>query len=275
MMGMVVRSLLRSRLPLPLIPLGSSLLIRANHSGRVDWSGSDLQGVLAAIVYLAVIPMLSIVLATGWMRGEVGPWSWALARPISRARWLGITLLVDVATLAVSVLMAWLVIGDLPYRWLGPWPGQGMRELGYAALLTIIHCSAALAGARGSSAVGGGMYAATFTGALVLARGLVTVTQEVAAALLGRQMFSSHLLWRDLTTIGSPSRLGRGPVDEVSTLALVMTCACAFIIVMLRVARSLPARARLSLAIVAFALSAIAGGVVVPLLAMGAVPFAL
>lgn len=260
MMGLVVRSLLRSRLPLPLLPLGSALVIRASHSGRVDWFGSDLQGVLAAIEYLAIIPMLSIVLATGWLRGEVGPWSWALARPITRTRWLGTTLLVDLATLAASVFVAYLVIGDLPDRWIGPWSGDGVRELGYLALLVIVHCGAALAGARGASAIGGGIHAATFTAVLLAMHALTIATVEITGAKLGRHSLSWWHLWREITSIGAPTRLGRAPLDQSLAIAPVMLIACATIILTLRACRALPARPRLSPVVVALAIVGVAVG---------------
>ena len=265
MMWAIVRSLLRSRLPLPLLPLCSALFIRAMHSGRVDWRGSDLQGVLAALEYLAVIPMLGIVLATGWFRGEIGAWSWALARPIARTRWLGVTLLVDVTTLVVSVLAAYLVIGELPDRWVGPWPGSGLRELGYAALLAIIHCAAAFAGARGASAIGGSMYAVGFVGAMIATRALATMTSEVALGVGTEYGVRWHLIWRELTTMGAPQTFHLEPLDAINALGIVLLFACVGLIVLIRTGRCLPARPRLAPSIGAIACSATIAGVLTPL----------
>ncbi|HWB80353.1 MAG TPA: hypothetical protein VG755_35555 [Nannocystaceae bacterium] len=263
----MLRSLVRSRLPLPLIPLFGTLIIRAGHSGRVDWQGSDLQGVLAMVVYLAIIPTLSVLLAAGWFRGETGPWSWALARPIARWRWLGMTLLLDIATLAVSTAFAWLVIGDLPDRWLGPWPGDGMRELGYVGLLAIIHSSAAVGGARSSSAIGGALYAAMGIAIAMTIRGMASLTWELTTALGRNSSIRWQSLSRDFMSL-LPYSFMRGEFDDLLALMVVLLTACACIIVMLRAGGSLPVRPRLSSTLVPLAIAAAIAGVLAPLVAV-------
>jgi hypothetical protein len=240
----IVRSLARTRCLLPLLPLAVAVIMRAGFSGRMDWQGSDHQSVLAVVVYSMVMPMLTIALASGWLRGEVGPWAWALARPIARGRWLATTLVVDIATLAMGLVLAYAVIGEMPRRWIGPWPDETTRELGYAALLVLVYCGAAFAGARGSNAIGATIYSA------------IAVASSVAVS----------SLWRAVASQWSSNDI----LADLVALQTILVLALAAIAIVVVSGRGLPARPRLSVAAKPLALAVLVAGVLGPIVTLAA-----
>ncbi|MBC8068096.1 MAG: hypothetical protein IAG13_07170 [Deltaproteobacteria bacterium] len=200
---------------------------------------SDIQSALAVVIYTALIPMLTIAMAAGWLRGDAAPWSWALARPISRARWLGTTLLIDVATVLLCVTMASWMLGPLPHHWIGPWPGAGIRQLAYVTMLVLIYAAAAFAGARGGSVIAGALYAAGL-GALVIVCNLLASIVE---------QFTRHSLFNDdsLSIMLALTRAayfdGRGSlVPAVSSITTLLVITTFVAIVLTRTAVRSPAR---------------------------------
>jgi hypothetical protein len=158
---------IRERLPLPLVTLAICSIMRVFLGDSENWFGGDHQSAIAIVVYGALIPMFTVAMASGWLRGDATPWAWALARPVSRVRWLGTTLLIDIATLIVCVASASCVLGTLPIQWFASFPGAGIRETSYALVLALVYAASAFAGARGASAVGAAMYVAALSAAFI------------------------------------------------------------------------------------------------------------
>lgn len=180
----VVAMAVRNRAPLPLVVLGISLISRAMAPTHVVWDGSELQAMFALVVYGALVPVLVIAVASSWLRGDDAPWAWALARPVTRTRWLRATLLVDVVTLALCLGVARWIVGPLPSLWLGGWRGALERELGYGALLVAVYATAAFAGTRGASAIGAAFYVAVL--------GAATMCTDFAASWVAHTHMFDH-----------------------------------------------------------------------------------
>ena len=180
---------LRSRWPLPPAVALVATMGRALHVGPADWIGSEIHGIFGAIVYLGLLPLLAITTGSAWLRGDLGAWTWALARPISRRRWLAWMLVIDVGTLLACVCVGAWLLGPMPSNWIGPWSGAA-RPVGYLAMLCAIYCAAAVGGTRGSSAVA------------VSSQVLVLVALLVAVGVLADDAFLRvpHLL----TALGRP-----------------------------------------------------------------------
>lgn len=235
----VVVAAARNRFPLPLVVLGVTLFSRAMDPGRVYWSGSDMQSVFALVVYGALIPVLVIAMASGWLRGDDTPWSWALARPVTRARWLRATLAVDVVTIVLCVAIARWILGRLTYSWFGGWLGGTERLAGYAALLATVYASAAFAGARGSTAIGAAFHVA-------VCAAFTMATHAAAAFSAHHEMFTRD--WRTLTEVGvrrdgfTAVSYALSQLPTVPTLWIVAVLA---VIATRRAALALPARPRI------------------------------
>lgn len=182
----VIATAVRNRLPLPLITLAIALFAPAFASGRVEWFESEIQAVFAAVLYVALIPLLVIAVASTWLRGDDGPWAWALARPVTRGRWLRATLLVDALTLLACIALTRWVVGQLPDQWFGAWDGE-TRPYAYAALITTIYASAAFGGARGATAIGASLY--------VVAAGAMTAALHACAEIGATAAFETQI-WR-------------------------------------------------------------------------------
>lgn len=259
----------RTRWPLPLVVLFVACVARVSGPSRLHWFGSDLQGIIAAILYLALVPMFVIAFASAWLRGDIGAWSWALARPVSRTRWLLALLVVDVATLAMCIGCVLLVVGPLPRTWLGPWEG-GERIYAYVALLAAVYSVAALAGARGASAIGASLYVVALGGILVL--GIATAD------------FALHQTWRTLsnfealTMLHEPGSLyGRYMTDldprALGELSVVVAIASATIVLARRAAAQVPVPPRPASWVIPIAIGIAGGALVTPILYVAVVLF--
>jgi len=259
----VIVTAARSRWPLPLITFAVALSLRAMSSGPVEWRSSEMHAVAAAILYGALIPVLVIALASAWLRGDDGPWSWALARPVTRTRWLRTTLLIDVVTVLACIALARIVIGPLPYNWIPVWPGESGRGLGYAALLVAVYSAAAFGGARGGSAIGGSLCVVALA-AYAMVLGACAAISEMTAVdvLIEARWFVSDGWWWPLAA--------RDSIGSLPTLPSMSFIACFAIIAIRRTALDLPQRPRVR-ALAGLAAVAISIAVVAPWLLIIAV----
>jgi hypothetical protein len=255
----VLMAALRDRWALPLVPLAITLVMRIAGESDNGWIGSELQIVVALVVFLALIPMLAIAMATGWLRGDAVPWSWAWARPISRARWLLGTLMVDLVVLLACVMLSSLVLGTLPLRGLGPWPGGGPREIGYAAVLAMTYGAAAFAGARGATAIGGALHVAVLATLGSATTVLATLTED----LLEHRYLGHSFHWY-LALRGVPFHDSGRIDDEAQSFAIAIVMLAFVTIIVLRAAARSPAPPRLRAVIAPLALAALFGGVLAP-----------
>lgn len=237
----VIETAVRSRWVLPLVALGITGFFRGAHAGGARWDASEMQSVAAMICYCGLVPVLAVALASTWLRGDDGPWTWALARPVSRRRWLSTTLMVDVATLAACLAVVWLMIGELPSQWLSGWSGPVERMLGYVGLLAAIYASAAFAGARGASAIGATLYVVGVAAFVMVLHGVAALSENVAVETLiaprwANDPSSSHL-WRRLVR-----------ALETMPSASTMVAVAGFTVIAIgRAASGLPSRPRYSM----------------------------
>jgi hypothetical protein len=256
----VIVTAARSRWPLPIITLAVALFLRAMDSGRVDWPSSDMQVVAAAVLYGALIPVLVIALASSWLRGDDGPWSWALARPVTRGRWLRTTLMIDVVTVLACVAFARMVIGPLPHNWIPAWLGESGRAGGYAAVLIAVYSAAAFGGARGSSAIGASLCVVAFAAYVMLLNACAAISEKTAVDVL-LQGFRFHLSgWSELRT-------AQRSLESVPMLSSTGIIAGFAIIVIRRTALELPQQPRMrplaGLAAVAISIAVVAPWVLI------------
>lgn len=219
----VVEMAVRNRFPLPVVVIALTLLGRAMHSGTAQWQGSEMQSAFAAVIYGALLPVLVIAVGSSWLRGDDTPWSWAFARPVTRTRWLNATLVVDLLTVAICVALTQWIIGSAPHVWIGGWFGEVERMVGYAAVLVLVYCGAAFAGARGASAIGAAFHVAVLAAATVCAEG---ASSSVYSEMLG-SAFTRHLLLE---------------LPSVPTLTIIAAIA---VLATRRAALALPVRPRL------------------------------
>lgn len=247
----------RVRWPLPIVVVVIASITRLAGSGRTDWLGSDMQAIIGAIIYLALLPLFVIALASGWLRGDIGGWTWALARPVSRTRWCSALLLIDVATLAACIAGAMLVLGSLPRVWLGPWSGSE-RALGYVAMLASVYSASAIAGARGATAIGASLYvialAALMLGATELAKAAVSGTWRLLSQLDGGQTLAGGLHVRYMSDIDPLS---------LAQLAGVLGIAVTSVLLAARTAGHVPGAPRASSWVLPLGVGAAAGAVVI------------
>jgi hypothetical protein len=111
------------------------------------------------IIGLGVVPTFAVMLGAAFGSGQHATWAWALARPISRRRWLSVHLGIDAATLVASLAVAsallkheQMVVGV--YRL--PLPLALVTEFlvpTAIAVTAILYCSAAVGTSRGHNAV--------------------------------------------------------------------------------------------------------------------------
>jgi hypothetical protein len=164
----LVRASARSRLMILAVVAASCVFMRVTHalsSGADPWAGSDMHEVVTLIVLGLVIPTFVGLLGTMLLRSEHAPWSWALARPIGRARLVATLVAVDVATIAACVgLAAVLIAGFGGVLWQaiqGPLVATAIA-LGYA----LLYLATAIGGARGMSSLRAGVLGIVWIGGL-------------------------------------------------------------------------------------------------------------
>jgi hypothetical protein len=252
----VVLKLASSRWPLPLITLGLALFLRAADPGRIAWRASDMQSIAGAILYGALIPVLVIALASSWLRGDDGPWAWALARPVTRARWMRTTLLIDVVTVLACIGLARVVIGPMPNHWIQTWMQEFGRTSGYAALIVAVYAAAAFGGARGNSAIGGALCVVAFAAFAMVLNACAAVSEVIIRETLRAGGFYSTYSVYAFYWWGAAAMRSFGTLSSLTSMTIIAGIA---IIAIRRTARELPQRPRLAsltgLATIAIALA--------------------
>lgn len=149
-----------------------SLLARVGGAMREDvhWGASESQATASILILWLVIPVFVTMLGTALFRGEHAPWSWGLARPVSRLRWIGALVALDAATVAACTLAASLVLGELRGAW-GTWESTvdgallAVTAFAYAGLYLLT----ATAGSRTDSTIRAAAVAVLSGAALVTA----------------------------------------------------------------------------------------------------------
>lgn len=201
-LGRIVREALPTRIALPVVAMIVVTPIRIV-SGEDGWIGGEAQTFLALGMLGIFVPIFAIAMAVGWLRPEVAPWSWCLARPLGRWRWLGSILALDAATLLATSVALWLAIGPFPHDWHGPVLDDRLRAVAYLCICAWIYAIAAFAGARGSSSLAAAVYVtaaaaiaafAARVGDTLLALGTPHVIDLRVANALGRGGHGTHVV---------------------------------------------------------------------------------
>ncbi len=162
------------------------------------WVGSESQATVSVIVLWLVLPVFVAMLATALLRGEHAPWSWGLARPISRFRLIGSLVALDAVTIAACMLVASIVLGGFGGMW--GMLGGGLETAAtpvFAGLYAGLYMLGAITGTRTSSTV---RAAAAAVGILTML--LVSLWSLASwAAQHALDPFGLHEPWDDLYII--------------------------------------------------------------------------
>ncbi len=155
------------------------------------WVGSESQATIAVVVLAMVLPVFVAMLATTLLRGEHAPWSWGLARPVSRLRLIGSLVALDAATIGACMFAAWLVLGGF-----GASGGllygvpSGMTVAVFTFLYANLYMVAAIAGSRTTSTV-----RAAAVAVIILGVSISSVSSLVSSALKTVPSFALHESW--------------------------------------------------------------------------------
>lgn len=152
------RAVIRAGLPGRLGILGAILVLcsGARLLGLDDrWEGSDAQIFAAMVASYGLVPIFAAMLGGALVHGEHAPWSFALARPISRRRWVMTCLAMDVATLYLALLTVNVIVGSAPrfgneFTPFLPLPATIFRSL-TTDLVVSAYVAAAVGASRGHS----------------------------------------------------------------------------------------------------------------------------
>ena len=188
MIGAIVRATVRTRLMLVATTIFCGLFMRVAYafadSGRA-WHLSELHETSTLVLLGLVLPTFAALLGAMLLRGEHAPWTWALARPVGRARLLAVIAAVDATTIAACVGMTALVF-----------EGLGETALGFpiaalAGSYTMVYLAAAIGGARGMPSLRGATFGllwlaglGVLTHVMLLAARLPTLELPVSAAVV-------------------------------------------------------------------------------------------
>lgn len=256
----VAISIIRERLPLPFVTLAVTSFLHLKHRAAGGVIDDDLRTLFGLLVYLGLIPMLVVAMASSWLRGDGAPWAWALARPVSRARWLCTTVSIDLATVVACCACASITVGPPPRIGLGLAASLDLTLLAYAAVLWLIYAAAAFAGARGGSAIAGALHASGLMALVTAVTALGSAVEAfIAAALLGYDVsFFSAI----------QSAISLNHYDtfalEVTVLAPLLVMSAFVSVALLRVAARAPARPRFAQLLAPVGTAVLLAGVIVP-----------
>ena len=201
----LVRAGLRSRLMLIAVIIFVCCFMRLAHLVGEDdgrWSLGEMHAVATIVVLGLVLPTFTLLLGSMLLRGEHGPWSWALARPVSRWRVLPVLIVLDISTLGACVATMALLFDGLGYVS----HVAHEREIIHAALpvvYALLYLAAAIGGARGMGSLRAGLFALVWLAALA---GL------------------AHVVLLNLDWLDGPFRHFRDPtsIDEAELLTVLL-----------------------------------------------------
>jgi hypothetical protein len=165
----LLRAGLRSRLMLVGVVIFVCGFMRLAHvlgEDQGEWWLGEMHAVATIVVLAMVVPTFTLLLGSMLLRGEHGPWSWALARPVARWRVLAVLVVLDASTLAACVGTMALLFGGLGYVSYSSYE----REIIYAALpvlYALLYLAAAIGGARGMGSLRAGLFALVWIAALL------------------------------------------------------------------------------------------------------------
>ena len=231
------------------------------------WSGSESQALYAVVVLGLLLPVFVAMLGTSLLRGEHAPWSWGLARPLSRFRLLGSVVALDALTIGACIFAAWLVLGGFGNTW--SLVGGFMAEA-TAALVALVYATfymlTAIAGSRTSSTV-----RATTVAAVALATMVFSLSALLTWMMRNPIPMGLHEGWAHSYFVYGA--LGWGRLDAAHTwwsLAGLLLATAAIggpIVAFVRAAQAAPGIVRLPRLVAPSIL--LVGCVALPLLAIG------
>jgi len=204
---------------------------------RLDfWEGSDEQALVAMLLEYGLVPIFAAMLGAALIHGEHAPWSWGLARPISRGRWAATSIAMDALTLVLAVTAIRTIVGEVPgavqndilqavgLRFM-PELGGGIGPL----LVLASYVGAGVGAARGHSTLRALPAALVYVLALVFATGLLFWIDRGIAGLFVVDAWETpanagliELEYADHDTTEMVLRLGGLAVVVVGALAHVL-----------------------------------------------------
>ena len=208
------------------------------------WVGSESQTMVSIVLLCLVLPVFVSMLATALLRGEHAPWSWGLARPVSRVRLLGSLVALDISTIGACVLISWVVLGGFGGAWglLGGAP-ESVSLATVAFLYGNLYLLAATAGSRTDSTVRA-VAVAVFCGALLVGSAwwlFMFAVENLMGGVGLHGSWATNYVGYGLVGWGGPTALGEPhTLWLLATLLLVTATAAGPVLAFFNTARLAP-----------------------------------